>query len=494
MRSLVETQTSRYQRIVRSTVLPLVLLGLCSCAPSESDVYMYDVVLQGGRVMDPESGLDGVRNVGIKDGHIEAVSQDPLVGTRTIDATGLVVAPGFIDLHVHGQNEESFSFMVRDGVTTGLELEVGTGDVAQWYSEREGGQLANYGVSVGHIPVRMIVMEDPGDWLPRSSGGSEPATAEHIAEMARLTEEGLKQGALAVGFGLAYTPAATTDEFETILQKATSAGATAHIHVRGDGPEDSPSDLTGLTEAIESASETGTSLHVVHANSSGGSETVGFLAMIEKARANGQDITTEAYPYEAGQTRIESALFDDWETWNDDQFKIHQWVKTGERLTRETFAKYRAQGGSVIIHSRTQEMTRAAIEHPLTMIASDGSIRGGLGHPRTSGTYSKVLGKYVRELGALTLMDALRKMTIEPARRLQARVPIMLDKGRIRVGADADLTLFDPASVIDKSTYMESTIPADGIPYVLVNGVPVVDDGELVLNVRPGLAVRAEEG
>ena len=216
--------------------------------------------------------------------------------------------------------------------------------------------------------------------------------------------------------------------------------------------------------------------------------------MIEKARADGQDVTTEAYPYEAGQTRIESALFDDWEPWNDDRFEIHQWVETGERLTRETFAKYRAQGGSVIIHSRTEEMTKAAIEHPLTMIASDGSIRGGLGHPRTSGTYSKVLGKYVRELGALTLMDALRKMTIEPARRLQARVPIMLDKGRIRVGADADLTLFDPATVIDRSTYMKSTIPANGIPYVLVNGVPVVDDGELMSHVRPGLAVRAEEG
>ena len=462
----------------------LAVLALAACAPREIGVGVYDLVLQGGRVMDPESGLGAVRNVGIRDGHIEAVSQDALAGARVLDATGLVVAPGFIDLHVHGQSEESFRFMVRDGVTTGLELEVGTGNVARWYSEREGGQLANYGVSIGHIPVRMIVMDDPSDFLPSGPGGSEPATDEQVTEMARRIEEGLEQGA--VGFGLAYTPAATTAEFEAMLRLAAEQGTAAHIHVR--------SGLAGLSEAIESAARTGASLHVVHANSSGASETLAFLAWIEEARAAGQDVTTEAYPYGAGHTRIESALFDDWETWDDDRFKIHQWVETGERLTRETFAQYRAQGGSVIIHDRTEEMTRAAIESPLTMIASDGGIRNGSGHPRSSGSYSRVLGKYVREEGVLTLMDALRKMTIEPARRLEARVPAMHDKGRVRVGADADLTVFDPATVIDRSTYTDATIPPEGIPYVLVNGVLVVDGGELVPGVRPGRAVRAEEG
>ena len=146
------------------------------------------------------------------------------------------------------------------------------------------------------------------------------------------------------------------------------------------------------------------------------------------------------------------------------------------------------------MHNRTEEMTQAAIENPLTMIASDGGIRNGRGHPRSSGSYSRVLGKYVREEGVLTLMDALRKMTIEPARRLEARVPAMRDKGRVRVGADADLTVFDPVTVIDRSTYTDATIPPEGIPYVLVNGVLVVDGGELVPGVRPGLAVRAEEG
>ena len=375
--------------------------------------------------MDPESGLDAVRNVGIRDGHIEAVSQDVLAGARVIDATGLVVAPGFIDLHVHGQSEESFRFMVRDGVTTWLELEVGTGNVARWYSEREGGQLANYGVSIGHITVRMIVMDDPSDFSSQWTG----------RQRTRHRRTGRRDGppnrgrlrARRVGFRLAYTPAATTAEFEAMLRLAAEQGTAAHIHVR--------SGLTGLSEAIESATRTGASLHVVHANSSGTSATPAFLAWIEEARAAWQDVATEAYPYGAGQTRIESALFDDWETWDDDRFKIHQWAETGERLTRETFAQYRAQGGSVIIHNRTEEMTRAAIESPLTMIASDGGIRNGSGHPRSSGSYSRVLGKYVREEGVLTLMDALCKMTVEPARRLEARVPAMHDKGRVRGGA-----------------------------------------------------------
>jgi dihydroorotase len=145
----------------------------------------------------------------------------------------------------------------------------------------------------------------------------------------------------------------------------------------------------------------------------------------------------------------------------------------------------------VIIHDRTEEMTRAAIESPLTMIASDGFINGGRGHPRTSGTYAKVLGKYVREEGVLTLMQALRKMTIEPARRLEDYVAVMKSKGRLEVGADADITIFDATTVIDRSTYTDPTIPSEGIEFVLVNGVVVVDDGELVADAKPGRPIKA---
>jgi dihydroorotase len=190
-------------------------------------------------------------------------------------------------------------------------------------------------------------------------------------------------------------------------------------------------------------------------------------------------------------TEIQSANYDGWELWPAERFAQIEWPSTGERLTRETFIKYRKIGGPVVGHSNTEEMVAVAINSPLTAIASDGYMLNGIGHPRTSGTYSKVLGRYVREAHSLTLMEALRKMTLMPARRLESRVPAMRDKGRIRVGADADLTIFDPGRVIDRATYREPSLPSEGIQHVLVNGVPVVRMGKFVSGVAPGRAVRA---
>jgi N-acyl-D-aspartate/D-glutamate deacylase len=453
--------------------------GACASQPAAT----YDLVVANGRVVDPESGLDGVRHVGITGGKIAVVSETPLQGTRVIDASRHVVAPGFIDLHEHGQQEESYRMMVRDGVTSAFELEVGTGDVAQWYQAREGGQIVNYGVSIGHIPARMKVLGDPGTGLlPAGIGGSGSATDAQMTAMEAILREGIAQGAVAMGFGSAYTPGAPMSEIERMFRVAAAGGLSAHIHMRGG--------IDGLRETIAAAKAAGAPLHIVHVNSSAGSELEAFLAAIKAARDAGQDVTTEAYPYGAGMTEIQSALFDDWEKWPDDRFALHQLVSTGERLTRATFAKARAAGGTVIIHGRPEEQTRAAIVSPLSMIASDGFIEHGRGHPRTSGTFAKVLGKYVREERAVPLVDALRRMTLEPARRLEKRTPAMAAKGRIRAGADADLTIFDPATVIDRATYEDASIPSAGIPYVIVGGQPVVERGE-VTAARPGRAIRA---
>ena len=443
----------------------------------------YDLVIANGRVIDPESKLDAVRSVGIRAGRIEAIADGPLTGARTIDATGFVVAPGFIDLHEHGQNEESYALMVRDGVTSAFELEVGTGDVAKWYDERKQGQIVNYGVSVGHIKARMKVLNDPGPGLlPAGVGGSGSATEAQIAEMEAILRKGLDDGAVAVGFGSAYTPGATMAEIERMFRVAAAGNASSHIHMRNG--------VAGLDSTIAAAAAAKAKLHIVHANSSGDTSLARFLDHIQMARDRGQDVTTEAYPYGAGMTEIQSALFDDWKTWPDAKFQIHQLVSTGERLTRKSFEEARKKGGTVIIHGRTEEQTRAAIASPLTMIASDGFIENGRGHPRTSGTYSKVLGKYVREEHALPLGDAIRKMTLMPAQRLEARVPAMANKGRVKVGADADLTIFDPGTVIDRSTYEDATIAAAGIPFVIVGGQVVVDSGR-VTAARPGRAIRA---
>ena len=463
-----------------SRIVLLLLIMACGKGPT------YDLVVANGRVMDPGSGLDSVRNIGIRAGRIEVISSDNLNGTRVIDATGHVVAPGFIDLHEHGQQGESYALMVRDGVTSALELEVGTADVAPWYAARDGGQLVNYGVSVGHMQVRMKVLGDPGKGLaPAGIGGSGSATEAQIAEMEALFRKGLDEGAVSVGLGSAYTPGATMAEIERVFRVAAEGGASAHIHMRND--------VAGLDSTIAAAKSAGAKLHIVHVNSSGDTNLVAFLEHIQAARDAGQDVTTEAYPYAAGMTEITSAMFNGWEKWPDSRIAQHQLVSTGERLTRKTFGEARARtdvNPTVIIHSRTEDQTRAAIVSPLTMIASDGFIENGRGHPRTSGSYSKVLGKYVREEKALSLMDAIRKMTLMPAQRLEARVPAMAQKGRIEVGADADLTIFDPATVIDRSTYEDATIPSAGIPYVIVGGQTVVDSGK-VTAARPGKAIRA---
>jgi N-acyl-D-aspartate/D-glutamate deacylase len=280
-------------RSLLPSLAALVLAASASaCGPT------YDVVIEGGRVMDPESGLDAVRNIGIVDGRIDVISDEPLEGARHIQAAGLVVAPGFVDLHRHGHNEQAYRLAVRDGVTTGLELEIGTADVEAWYGAREGGQLVNYGVSMGHIGARAVAMGDPVTGL----GGvttREPATEEQIAETERLIREGLAQGAIGVGLGSAYTPV------------AADAGVTAFIHMRGG--------LQGLDSTLTAARNVGAPLHVVHANSSGGGNIVRFLAMIEAAQSAGQDVTTEAYPYAASSTGIQAALFDNWETWEEDR-------------------------------------------------------------------------------------------------------------------------------------------------------------------------------
>jgi dihydroorotase len=212
------------------------------------------------------------------------------------------------------------------------------------------------------------------------------------------------------------------------------------------------------------------------------------LEMMAGARKLGIDVTTEAYSYTAGMTRLETAIFDPgWQERLGIRFGDLQWVATGERLTAATFAKYRQQGGDVILHHIPEEMVKVAMKDPTVMIASDGWIDNGKGHPRGAGCFARVLGRYVREEKALTLMDAIRKMTLLPADRLSLQ-----NKGRIRVDADADITVFDPEHVADKATYENPAQYSEGIPYVLVHGTVVVNNSKIQEGVFPGQAVRRD--
>jgi dihydroorotase len=466
-------------RVIWATLAVGALLG--SPAAGQD----YDVVVRGGRVIDPESRLDAVRTIGIRDGRVAYLGQGRIRGRQEIDATGLVVSPGFIDPHRHAHGDNSYRFQVLDGVTTSLELEVGTADVDAWYAAREPGRLVNYGVSIGHIPARMKVLGDTGVFLPVGPAANKDLNDAQRVQLLNLLETGMRRGAVAMGMGLAYTPAASAMEALQVFRVAGKHGASVHIHLRGG--------MSSLIEAIGDATISGAPLHVVHVNSTGGPQVGFYLAAIEEARAKGLDVTTEAYPYTASATRIESALYDGWESWPDERFARLQWAATGERLTRETFAKYRALGGSVISHSGTEDAVVMALKHPLTMIGSDGGRdeQDRPTHPRATGTFAKILGRYVRENGVLDLQTALAKMTIMPARRLEHRVPEMKDRGRIRLGAFADLTMFDPQRIIDRSTYETAAIASEGVRHVLVNGVVVVRDGTIVEGVAPGRAIRA---
>ena len=446
----------------------------------------FDLVINNGRVLDPAANLDAVRSIGVRAGKIAAVSATPLTGKRSIDGRGLVVAPGFIDLHSHGQTPENYRFKARDGVTTALEMEVGASPVDSWYRDRAGRALINFGASSGDIPARIAVMHDTGTFLPRDKAVERAATPAEQRQIRALIRTGLSQGALGIGLGIAYIPPMSRDEVMELAKLAAAEKAVMYVHMRNGGPVE-PGVLDAVREMIACATATKASIHIVHITSMGLAQTGQCLRMIEEARARGLDITTEAYPYTAGMTDLGSAIFD--EGWQGRQggitFSDLQWAATGERLTAESFARYRKQGGFVAIHSIPENIVQLAMGHPLVMIASDGILNEGKGHPRAAGTFARVLGRYVREQHALSLMDAVRKMSLMPADRLGMR-----NKGRLAVGADADITIFDPARVTDRATFEKPAQYSEGIPFVIVNGSPVVERGELVKDLNPGQAVR----
>ncbi|MBM3738470.1 MAG: amidohydrolase family protein [Acidobacteria bacterium] len=469
------------------------LIATCIFSLAVCHAQPLDLVLQGGRVIDPDSGLDAVRNIGIRAGRIAAITATPLRGARMIDARGLAVAPGFIDLHAHGQDLENQAYQVRDGVTTALELEIGTADIDAWYREREGQRRIHSGASVGHVQVRMKVLKDPADsFVPSGDGARRAASEEEITQIKAGVEAGLKRGGLGVGFGIQYTPAASRWEILETFRVAGRFKAPVFVHIRHMGAAE-PDALNALEEVIADSAVTGAPLHVVHITSSGLGQAPKLIQTIAEARARGLDISTECYPYNAAMTELRSAMFDPgWQKVLGISYDRIEWGLTGERLTEESFTRYRKQEGMVIMHMIPDAVVEQAVADPAILIASDGFLRMGKGHPRGAGTYTRVLGRYVREAKALTLSAAVKKMSLDPAGRMERIAPQMKNKGRIKMGADADLAVFDPATVIDRATFRQPALPPDGMRYVIVAGTVVVDQGSLIETARPGQAIRAQ--
>ena len=449
----------------------------------------YDLVVSNGRVMDPETGLDAVRNVGIRGGRIVRIAAEPLAGKRVLDASGLVVAPGFIDLHQHGQELESQRVKAMDGVTTALEMEIGVPDVGPFLAKKQGSSMIHYGTTASHVAARALVFGVKlEDIIPAAGRATnDPATPEQIAAMRDRLAHEIALGALGVGMGIQYVPGATRHEVIEMFREAASHGLPVFTHVRSFGRLEPGSSIESIGEVISAAAITGASLHIVHMNSSCAKDGLECLAMIAGARARGLDVTTEAYPYAAGMTDITSALFNPgWKEKLGVDYAAIQLPATGERLSQARFDELHVgKPQEVLLWGNTEAMVDQEIPNPLVMIASD----GGPGHPRNAGTYSRILGHYVRERGNITLMDAIRKMSLMPAQRLEKSTPEARRKGRLQEGADADIVVFDPLTVSDRSTYQKPMEPSVGMKYVLVAGTPVVSEGKLVEGVFPGQAV-----
>jgi N-acyl-D-aspartate/D-glutamate deacylase len=452
----------------------------------------FDLVIEGGRVMDPETGFDAVRNIGIIHGKIARISETPLSGNHVISAKGLVVAPGFIDLHQHGQDLENQQVKALDGVTTALEMEIGKPDVAAFLKSKEGHSIVNYGSTASHVAARSLVFGSPlpeGGLLPKSGPGTNnPATSEQITKIKDRLHHELEAGALGIGMGIQYTPGATRSEIIDIFRMAAENRLPVFTHVRSAGNVEPGSSIESISEVIGAAAVTGASLHIVHINSSCGSDVPECMEMVAGARARGLDITTEAYPYEAGMTTINSALFNPgWQAKYNISYQNLMLPETGERLTKERFEELHAsnQPQLVVTFTNTMQVIDALIPNSLLMIASDGEK----GHPRDAGTYSRVLARYVREQGTVTLMDALRKMSLMPAQFLERSTPEGRQKGRLQEGADADIAVFDLQTIKDRSTYQHPMEPSTGTQYLVVGGTLVVDQGKIVPNVFPGRAL-----
>ena len=372
----------------------------------------YDLVINNGRMMDPLTQTDAVRHLGIRDGTIAAISQSPLAAQQVIDASGMVVAPGFIDLHAHGQDPHSNSFQAADGVTTALELEIGVQPVDQWLASRAGKARIHYGASSSHMAARIKVLTGI-DALSlaalRQRGDIDPGymsailTPTQRQQLIEVVDESIHQGGLGIGIGITYTPSATRDEIYDMFRLAAEYDAPVFVHMRNS--QQTGNDLLApLQEVLANAAASGAPLHVVHINSSTNESAPLAMELIRGARANGVDVTTESYPYTAGSTRIESAAFNDFRG----NYSDLQWTLTGERLTKETFEEYRAQGGWVISHGRSEVTNAWLVAQPDVMVASDAvPFIGQVSHPRSAGTFARVLGHYARDEGMLDLMTAL---------------------------------------------------------------------------------------
>lgn len=511
--------------LMGSLVAASVVEAQSSADARAAEQGLFDLVVANGRVIDPETGLDGMRSVGIRNGRIEAISRTSLRGRTVLDASGLVVAPGFIDLHAHGQDLPAARMQALDGVTTALELEAGTLPVAAAYERiaREGRPI-NYGFSASWLFARIAEkeeMEPTGsvtffqEAQRRKGWQYTLASPEETARIIARVERGLQEGALGIGVLAGYAPGYGRKEAFAVAQLAARVRVPTFTHVRYNSVIEPQSSFEAIAEIVSLAAATGAHMHINHLNSSSMRDIPRIAELLRGAQGRGLRITTEAYPYGAGSTVVGAELFrGNWRerlggaTAGDIEL-------AGVPFNDSTLAEAQAKtpGAWIIAHylrpdrsAADQDYLDQSVLFPGGAIASDAMpwtskgtpITGDVwplpddafAHPRSAGTFTRFLRDYVRERRKVTLREGLRRMTLIPAQILEGSVPPMKRKGRLQVGADADLIAFDLATVSDRGTYTQPNQTAVGMRYVIVNGTAVIRDGVLARDALPGRAIR----
>jgi N-acyl-D-glutamate deacylase len=500
----------------------LQLLGPCAGQAADSSAE-FDLVVHGGRVIDPESGLDGVRDIGVRDGRIALIAERRLSGRKMLDASGFIVAPGFIDLHSHAVQLLGARVQAHDGVTTALELEGGVLPVTAFYDRMAARRWPiNYGASASWALARMAEVRGVpperlvGGGVASLSGFTDhgPGSTELLERVRRRLERALDEGALGIGVLLGYAPKTGRQEFADVNRWAAARGVPTFTHVRFHAQLEPQNAFEAFQEALAVAAATGGHLHLCHVNSAAGRMAPLVLADIARAQAQGLRVTVEAYPYGAGSTAIGAAFFRGDELARAGM-KKEDFTRDGKALTAQEFDRLQreAPGTRIIahfLHPDTDPQDRAildgSISFPGGAIASDAIMwqldgrvtdtdmwplpENAFAHPRSAGTFSRFLRVYVRERQALSLRDALAKTSLIPARILEGSVPQMRRKGRIAADMDADLVVFDMATIADRATYENPAQLSTGIRHVIVAGIPVIENGTLDPNSRPGRPVR----
>lgn len=493
----------------------------------------FDIVIRGGRVMDPETKFDAIADVGILGDRIAAIGADLGAGRSEIDAKGKIVAPGFIDIHAHGQSIPADRMQAFDGVTTSLELEVGVMPVAPWYDmQAEQGRVLNYGTAAAWILARkaVIIGMNLSAGAPlemMGAGANDPrwvndvATDDQVGRIVDMIREGILEGAIGIGIPNAYASGAGVKEMTEVCQLAADTGTPTFTHVAYTAKIDPKSSIEAYVRLIGYAGATGAHMHICHLNSTSGTDIGRAVQILQKAQAQGLPITVEAYPYGTGSTVVSAAFYADPEfpKRTGRTYDSLQVVATGYRFQNrdEVMAAAAKNPGELVLthfldtegYGPQQHFLDMSVTYPGGAIASDAmpwvDASGAIytddvwplpdkvfAHPRSAGTFTRFFRQYVRERPLVPLMEAIEKCTLIPCKVIESCAPAMRRKARMQVGCDADVIVFDLDLIGEEATFQNMNRTAVGVSDLLVNGMPVIQSGGLVVAARPGRPLRSE--